>query len=258
MRRRALSIALVLAGLFGGTLAHAELVQQGNLRLAFNGRFEPHALPRNQAAPVSVNLSGSIATVNGGRPPRLRRISIAINRHGEISTAGLPTCDPAELEATTTQTALSRCRSALIGHGRFGANVAFPTQASLPVEGKMLAFNSVIHGKHVILMHIYGSNPVQATIVLTFHISHRKRGTFGTVFTTQIPTIASELGYVTDLNLTFGRRYRYKGHPQSFLSASCSAPPGFPGGLFNLAQGSFSFANGQTLTTTLSRDCLVR
>lgn len=258
MGRRTLAISLVLASLTGAAGAHGELVQEGNLRLAFNGKFTPHSLPRERPAPVNVSLSGSIATVNGARPPRLRRIAIAINRSGLISTAGLGTCAPGELEATTSQLALRRCRDALIGRGRFGANVDFPAQESLPVEGKMLAFNSIVHGRHVILMHIYGSSPVQATIVLTFRITHRKHGTFGTVFTTKIPTIASELGYVTDLNLTFGRRYRYKGKPHSFLSASCAAPAGFPGALFPLAAGSFTFANGQTLATTLERDCTVR
>ena len=257
MRRLLALTAFFLTALFVVAVAHGELVQSGSLRLSFNGRLAPKALPRDRPAPVNVTLSGSVISTDGKQPPRLRSISIGFNRYGKISTAGLPTCNADELQSTTTEGALGVCKPALVGHGRFGANVDFPGRAPLPVEGQMLAFNGTAGGKPVILMHIYGSNPVQATFVLTFRITHRK-GIFGTVFSTKIPKIASDLGYVTDIDLTFGRKYRYKGEPRSFLSASCSAPAGFPIAPFLLAQGSFSFANGQTLATTLARTCRVR
>jgi hypothetical protein len=258
MRRFALTAMLLVTALVGAGIAHGELVQRGNLRLAFNGSFAPHALPRERTAPVTVNLSGSVATADGTRPPQLRRISISINRYGRLFTRGLPTCRAGELESTSSQAALARCRGALVGSGHFAANVDFPSLAPFPVKGRMLAFNSRVGGRKAIVLHIHGSNPVEATVVLTFHISHPRHGTFGTVLTTKIPKIASDLGYVTDINLTFGRRYRYAGKERSFLSARCAAPAGFPGALFNFARGSFTFANGQTLTTTLARDCLVR
>jgi hypothetical protein len=257
MRRLCVSIVL-LAFLVAAAVAYGELEQSGNLRLTINGGFKPHALPRTEPAPVTANLEASITTVDGSRPPLLRRISFAINRYGLLSTRGLPTCDTGQLEATTTEEALSRCRAARVGHGRFGANVDFPNRAPLPVEGKMLAFNARIDGRPGLLLHIYGSNPVQATFVLEFKISHPAKGTFGTVFATVIPKIASDLGYVTDVTLTFGRRYSFKGKSMSFLSARCAAPAGFPGALFSFARASFGFATGRQLTTTLARDCLVR
>ena len=36
------------------------------------------------------------------------------------------------------------------------------------------------------------------------------------------------------------------------------APAGFPGAIFSLARGYFSFADGRTIAATLSRDCTVR
>jgi hypothetical protein len=258
MKRLAASIALVIAALLGAAVSHAELEQSGNLRLIFNGGFKPHALPRTRLAPLNVNLEGSIRTVDGSRPPQLHRITIAINRHGHLSTRGLPTCEAGQLQATTTEEALARCGPATIGHGRFAANVDFPNRPPLPVEGKMVAFNARIAGRAAVLMHIYGSKPIQATFVLPFRISHQSHGTFGTVFTAVIPSIASNLGYVTDVNLSFGRRYRFAGKSMSFLSARCAAPAGFPGALFSLAQGTFAFTNGRQLTATLTRDCRVR
>ncbi|MBW8060650.1 MAG: hypothetical protein FVQ78_10115 [Solirubrobacterales bacterium] len=258
MRRLALPTALAVAVLLSAGVAHGELTQSGNLRLAFNGRFTPHSLPRDRAAPVTVHLSGSISTTDGNRPPQLRRISIAINRYGRLFARGLPTCRAGLLEQTTTKVALSLCRSALVGRGRFAANVDFPSLAPIPVRGRMLAFNSRAGNRRVILVHIYGSNPVRNTFVLPFKISHRRSGTFGTVLSTRIPKLAADLGYVTDINLKIGRRYRHQGRPRSFLSARCAAPAGFPGAIFALARGTFSFANGQKLTTTLARDCRVR
>lgn len=257
MRRLAFTIAL-LAALLGAGSARAESIQQGRLRVDFNAGFAPHSLPRDRPVPVRVSLGGSIATADGSRPPQLRRISIALNRYGRLTTRGLPTCAPRALESTSSATALRRCRGALVGRGRFGANVAFPNLAPFPVEGDVLAFNSRARGKPAIVVHIFGSKPVTASLVLTFKISHRRRGTFGTVLSTTIPRIASDVGYVTDISLSFGRRYRAGGERLSFLSASCAAPAGFPGALFPFARGNFVFANGQRLTSTVVRDCAVR
>lgn len=257
MRRRAIiGVGLVVALLAAG-IAQAELIQRGNLRLAFDARFTPHALPRDRDVPVTVSLSGSVRTTDGSRPPQLRAISLAVNRYGRISTRGLPVCLPSRIEATSSDSALATCRGALVGRGRFGANIDLPDLA-FPVEGRMLAFNSRVGKQPAIALHIYGTNPVETTFVLMFRITHPPRGRFGTVLTTRIPKIAADLGYVTDISLTFDRRYRHEGRERSFISARCAAPDGFPGALFSFAKGSFTFASGKTLSQTLPRDCLVR
>lgn len=257
MRRLAIPIALAVAALLAAA-AQGELSQRGNLRVAFDGRLSPRVLPRDRPAPVTVRLDGSIRTVDGSSPPPLRRISIAVNRQGRIAFAGLPTCAAGTLRQTTTEAALALCRRALVGRGRFAANVSFPTLPSIPAEGKLLAFNSRRGDGPALLLHIYGSSPVRATFVLPFAVSRQRRGEFGTVFSTTIPKIASDLGYVTDIELTIGRKYRYQGRPRSFLSASCDAPPGFRIAFFELARSSFLFANGLKMTTSLAHNCRVR
>jgi hypothetical protein len=188
----------------------------------------------------------------------LRRITIAVNRYGRMSVRGLPTCDSGQLESTSSEIAMARCHRALVGRGRFGANVELPNAAPFPVEGRMLAFNGRARGKPAILLHIHGSNPVEATVVLTFEVRRVRSGKFGTLLTTKIPRIASDLGYVTDVALSFGRRYRFAGESRSFISARCAAPNGFPGAIFTFARGSFVFAGGKRIDTTVVRDCLVR
>jgi hypothetical protein len=100
--------------------------------------------------------------------------------------------------------------------------------------------------------------PVQVTFILPFRIVRLRNGEFGTLFVARIPKIAAQLGYVTNVSLTFERRYAYHGRSRSFLSARCAAPAGFPGAVFTLARGSFTFTNGQRLSTTLARNCWVR
>ena len=257
MMRRILAATLT-AALLGTGLAHAELVQRGDLRLDFDGRFTPKVLPRDRDAPVSVEIGGAVSSVNGGRPPELRRISISVNRYSKLFTRGLPTCTPGVLQTTSSDDALERCRGALVGQGRYTAMVDFSQGNRFPVDGKILAFNSGTPSKPGLLLHIYGSTPTPVTIVLRFVITRPPQGEFGTVFTARIPEIASKLGYVTEISLRFDRQYRFRGEPRSFLSARCAAPAGFSGGPFPFAKGRFDFANGQRLTQTLTRVCRVR
>ncbi len=258
MKRLALIGLLLAVPFFCAGIAVAELSKEENLLVSFNGRIFPHHLPRDRDAPVEVSLTGQVKTTDGSRPPQLRQISIAVNRYGRLSTEGLPTCRPGLLEATDPRLARARCGPALVGHGRFEAHLEFPDLAPFPATGTMLAFNGRAHGKRAIFLHIHGSNPVEITVILTFQIHHLRQGKFGTVFTAKIPRIAADLGYVTDISLFFGRKYRYQGEQRSFISARCAAPAGFPGALFSFARGTFVFADGKRLTSTLARDCLVR
>ena len=258
MRRLAIPSLIAIAALLCAGLATAELSQKGNLRLQFSGKIAPKKLPRTNTAPVTVRVAGAIGTADGGRPPELSKISIAFNRFGRVSTEGLPICEAGELEQTTSEGAREACGGALVGHGKFKANVALPGRAVFPVTGDILAFNSSKNGRPALLLHIYGSSPVQLVFILTFRIVRVEEGTFGTIFVARIPRIAAELGYVTNVNLTFGRRYVYEGEQRSFLSARCAAPAGFPGAIFTLARGSFSFDNGQRISTSLARNCWVR
>ena len=194
MRRFAIPTILAIVALLSAGLANAEFSQTGNLRLAFGGRIAPKKLPRTGTAPVTVRISGAIGTADGTRPPRLTKVAIAFNRYGSVSTAGLPTCDESELEQTTSDTARERCGSALVGQGKFKANVDFSGHEPVVVSGDMLAFNAKKAGKPALLLHVYGSHPVQLAFVLTFRIIHVKKGTFGTIFVAHIPNIASQLG----------------------------------------------------------------
>jgi len=257
MRRLAVA-AVFLVCLPLGVASARQFVQNGNLRVAFEARLLPYALPRERAAPVTVQLSGAIRTTDGSTPPPLREISIAMNRAGVVSVAGLPSCHAAELQQTSTSAALAECRRALVGSGHFAANVNFPGTPVFPARGRVLVFNSSSKKGPGLLLHLYGSSPVRAAFVLPFKITRQRHGRFGTVFSTRIPELAANQGYVTDIELEIGRQYSYRGHRRSFISASCAAPQGFSVVPFELAKATFSFASGQHLVTRLPGNCKVR
>jgi hypothetical protein len=203
-------------------------------------------------------VEGDVQTLGEGRPPPLRRLTILVNRQGRLFTRGLPVCSPEQLQGTGTKRALEACGPALVGRGEFDAAVALPSISPFPAHGDVLAFNGR-RGRHqAIFLHINSTNPTPITFVLPLTISHRRGGDFGMVVSAKLPRLAGDLAYVTGIEFTLHRRYRYAGRMRSYLSASCPAPTGFPGAIFTLAKGTFDFANGQQLRTALIRDCRVR
>jgi hypothetical protein len=250
------SIGLLLALLLPvGT--SAEVVQDDHLRVAFEGKLTPRALPRSGGAPVGVAMGGKISTTNGATPPQLRRVSIAINRYGRLTPGGLPVCRIEQIQPATTEGALEACGGSLIGSGNFAAKVLFPEQAPFPSDGKVYAYNGTYNGKPAILAHVYGTQPAPTSYTLPFQITHTK-GTFGTLLTASLPQVTSEWGYVTGLSLTLDRTFTFHGQKRGYLSASCPAPPGFMQATFPLARSTFSFAGGAKLSATLIRTCKVR
>lgn len=258
MRHRlVIPVLLMLAVLLGAGAARGELSQKGNLRISFDGDFTPRTLPRERPAPITVDVEGAIGTTDGSRPPALQRFEIELNRAGRVSTRGLPTCSMPLLQSTTSEAALARCRSAVVGRGRFSAAVESGGKL-IPAGGRILAFNGTFRGGPAVLLHFYAAVPARVTLIMPLALTRKPKGEFGTVLETKIPVLAGGLASITKIDLKIGREYGYRGNRLSFISASCAAPAGFPGALFTFARGSFHFVDGRTIVTTLTRDCRVR
>lgn len=248
--------ALVLAFAVSGT-ARAELTQQGDLFVSFEGGLSPNALPRTALAPIGVRVAGQVRTLSGERPPALRQIQISLNQGGRLDSRGLPTCELRELEASSDAQAMASCGKALVGRGSYRANTAFPEQLTFPSDGTILAFNGRLHGHQVIFGHIYGTEPVPISRIIIFHI-RRTKGTFGTVITGALPPSINRYGYVKGIDLSLHRVYDFRGETRGYISAACAAPPGFDGASFSFARASMTFADGRRLSSVLTRSCKVR
>jgi hypothetical protein len=250
-------VALLCAALIvlaAAALARAETVRKGTLQVAFAGSLSPKSLPREGVAPISVSVGGHVSTTDGSSPPQLRRITIEINRNGQLDYRGLPVCGLDQIQPSSNQGALASCHRSLVGEGSFSAEVKLPQQAPFPSNGKVLAFNGTDHGRPVIFAHVYGTEPVPTSYTLTMKIQ-RAKGTFGTKLVISLPEVTTNVGFVTGIDMTLQRRFTYRGERHSYLSAACPAPKGFPGAVFPLARISFAFAGRKPLGTTLTRDC---
>jgi hypothetical protein len=255
-RRRLVTLALLLTVVGAlAAVARAETIQSGDVRVNFQAGFTPKALPRERPAPITVAFEGRISTTDGTHPPALDKLRVELNSAGEVDTRGLATCPTAALQATSSDLALSRCRPALVGKGSFVAQL--PVERNLLVGGRALVFNGTVDGSAGMLIHIYVSNPVQLTLVIPIKITHQD-GRFGTVLTTTVPKLAGGSASIVAMKLKIGRQFNFGGERHSYLSAACAAPEGFPGAVFPFARSGFSFSDGRTMHTVLSRSCQVR
>ena len=249
-------VAVLAISAIAATLARAELTASGDLFVKFSGGIEPNELPRHVRAPVGVRISGVVRTLSGERPPALRQLTIAINRGGRLDFHGLPVCRIAEVEPSSSEEALATCGGALVGGGRYDADIAYPEQSTFRSRGTILAFNSIVGGRRAILAHVYADKPAPITLIIVLYI-HRRSGTFGTVLSGTVPKATVRWGYLKRINLSLHRNFVYRGRKRSYISASCNAPAGFSGASFPFARASMTFEDGRSLGSTISRTCKV-
>jgi hypothetical protein len=253
-RYGALLLAFAMAFVLLGAIAEAEVVQKGDVRVKFEGALTPKALPRTGTAPVHVSVGAKITALKESSPPRLRRISIEINRAGKFAPGALPICTLKEIQPSTTQNALKACGPSLVGTGTFAAKVLLPQEAAFPAGGKLYAFNGRFQGHPAILAHVYGTEPVPTSFTLPFVMSAQK-GELGTVLTASLAEATGKGGYISELSLNLGHTASSGKKP--YLSAGCPAPTGFGGASFPFAKATFDFGNAK-LESTLTRNCEAR
>jgi DNA-binding beta-propeller fold protein YncE len=242
----------------GSGATASEATQKGSLRLALGGELTPRRLPRKGSAPVAVAIDWKLATTDGSAVPPLKSVRIEINRHGLLDYSGLPVCDADRIQPASSSRALAACRDALVGQGRFEADISLAGQESYPAAGRLLVFNGVSHGKPVLLGQIYSPRPFATSFVIVFKVQGLRRGTYGTALTAKLPAALAGWGNLTGVRMKLSRQYRAGGKRRSYLSAGCPAPKGFPGASFPLTRASFDFGGGLRMSDTLVRSCRAR
>jgi hypothetical protein len=258
-RARAIALALAILGLFGAgaLLASAAVVQDQGLRITVLSQIQPFKLPRAEAAPIAVFVSGHIATPSGEVPPQLQKMVVKVNRHGLLQSQGLPTCTQEQVQPASDERALSQCGDALVGSGRFYATVVFPDQRPYPTRGRLLIFNGRVKGKPVLFAHIYTTNPFASSFVITFAIEQISEGPYGTELSASLPQALGNWGFVDRIKLTLKRKYTYRGQALSYFNSACPAPKGTKTVSFPLARASFYFAAHTPIALGVSKSCRV-
>jgi hypothetical protein len=261
VRRRASAIALMAAALAALALAAAlagpargERKQRGEVIVSLDGGISPLRLPRHRPAPVALRLEGGLRSADGSLLPRVTRVEIALPSQGVVSTAGLPSCPPRRLRHAKPPAALAACRPALVGRGSLEAKVLLPGQGPFTIHARLLLFNGrAPGGRRAVLLHGYARTP-PIVVVLPF-VLRRRPGRFGTALVGRLPPALGPWPRLARFELTLNRRYRYRGRPRSFLSASCPIPPRFTAGFFSLARSTYKLVGGHSLTVEIARGC---
>lgn len=243
------ALALLCAAALTAALAGAEAVKLGNLEISIDGQISPTKLPKAKPAPISLKVSGSVATLDGSHPPALKTLALQFDKHGHIETQGLPTCTTGKLQSTLTAQAKKVCGPALIGTGRAGAQIQFPEQPPFDASGPLLIFNGKPKGKNpVLIFHVHANVPAPTTFVTSGEISP-SHGKYGTSTLIAIPTIVGGQGSLTSFKAQIPKRtWTYKHKKVSLLTASC------PTGTL-LAHGEFKFADGTEISGDVARSC---
>jgi hypothetical protein len=254
--RRVAGLAVLLAAL-STPPATAELAQKGDLFVHFDGGISPKELPRASLAPIGVRIGGRIRIPTGHEPPALRRIVVALNRGGRLSSRGLPICRRRQIASATPPEALAICGQALVGTGGLTASTSFPNQPAYLLGGETLLFNTLVHGHPAILAHVFQRRPSPIIRFIVFHIRHRS-GSFGTLISANFPASINSNGYLRSIYLQLQRNYVFHGRPRAYISASCATPAGVAVAAFPFASVSMSFEDGRTLSSTLIRTCRAR
>jgi hypothetical protein len=197
-------------------------VRTGNMILTYEGNVKPKKLPVKKLAPISLDINGTIAAVDGGHPPALRSVTVDTDKYGTVNAKGLPTCTSGKLQAQSDTNAKKACPKAIVGKGRTTVRVAFPDSTPFSATGPLNFFNGGVRGgTTTLLIHAYVAVPTPTAIVTTVRIKKRKVGKFGLRSVATVPLIAGGYGSVTAYDFLVKRNFTFKGKKQSYLLASC-------------------------------------
>lgn len=240
-------LAMLVAG--AAPAEKATVVRGGNLVLRINGGVTPKRLPRKRMAPITLQASGSLATVDGSQPPATKTVTIDFDKHGAINARGLATCRPGQLQSRDTKAAKKACPKAIVGSGKTTVRVAFPESTPFEASGPLVLFNGgVHHGVTTMYIHAYVAVPTPTAIVTVVKVKKIHKGPYGTRAVARIPKIAGGSGSLTRFSLKVHRIFKRHGRRQSYLTARCA------NGHFR-AHAVLTASDGSRLAGSILRTC---
>jgi hypothetical protein len=257
MRKR-LTLTLALAvGVASAVVASAALAKFGPTQVGPDGNTQaidvqlaPKKLSKSKATPATLRVTTkttSTTAANGVPSPAVRAV-VDFDRTVKLFTKGLPTCSAERLQNVSTDTAIEACGRARIGGGAATALITVGAQVFTQNQ-TITAFNGVPQGgKPSVLLHTYGTAPVQVTLVLNGVISNYNKQGYGPRLDIDIPLIAGGTGALTDFQASINKKFTYRGKRRSFVTAMCRKSP-------LKSRGAFTFRDGVTLTATSTHAC---
>lgn len=210
----------------------------------------PSRLAKKTLTPGTLKVTVKTGTTSAsGVPSPAVHDVIDFDKNAAIFTKGLATCSEAALQSTSTEVAEQKCGKAKIGTGT-GTALLPLASGPTPEVTKVTAFNGVPKGgKPVVLLHAYGTSPLQTTLVLTGVVSSYNKEGYGPRLDVTVPLIAGGSGAITFFQVTINKKWNYGGKKVSFISAKCPASRKLK------TRGAFTFKDGVTLTALTTQSC---
>lgn len=210
----------------------------------------PKALYKKTASPATLTVDVKTGATTGIPSPAVHDV-IDFDRNLSLATKGLPTCNAALLQNTSTEVAERVCGKAKIGTG--SATTLLPLGTLYTEPTKVTAFNGAPQGgKPVVLLHAYGTSPLQTTLVLVGTVSNLGTEGYGPRLDVTIPPLAGGVGVITDFNVKISRSWTYKGRKMSFVSAKCPAAKKLK------YRGAFTYADSTTIEAGTTQSCTAK
>lgn len=254
MRRRpfpivaiaALATAIAAAGAAAGPVVTGP---DGNTQ-SIDSQIRPKRLSKTKFTPGSLKvttLTTSTTDPNGVPSPAVHAV-LDFDRNARLYTKGLPTCDPAKLQNQSTEVAERVCARAKIGSGR--ATAFLKAGKVYEVLQTVTAFNGKPSGgKPTVILHTYGTTPLQVSLVLVGTVSNYNKEGYGPRLDLNVPLIAGGQGALKEFQVKIDRKWRFKGVKRSFISAKC------PNSKRLKARGTFTYRDGVSLTAYSKQTC---
>ena len=245
----AVAAAIVASAAIAGPVGSPVSSSDGNSQ-AVGSVITPKKLSKKVFMPAALEVTTKLTTTSPtGVPVPTVNVIVDFDKNATIFTKGIPTCDPAVLQSTSTEVAKQLCGKAEIGKG--SAEALIPVgERVVPAAQTVTAFNGVPQGgKPVVILHSYGTTPLQTTLVLVGTVSKFNKEGYGPRLDIDVPLIAGGSGALTYFNVKIDKKYKYKGKPASFISAKC------PNSKKLKTRSVFTFKDGQTSNPTYSQAC---
>jgi hypothetical protein len=210
----------------------------------------PKKLSKTKFTPgtLSVTTLTTSSTDPSGVPVPAVHATIDFDKNATLFTKGLPTCNPASVQNQSTENAERICGKAKIGSGNAIAYLRAGRIYEVPQT--VTAFNGVPKGgKPTVILHTYGTVPLQVSLVLVGTVSKFNKEGYGPRLDLEVPLIAGGTGALKEFHVKISKKWRYKGEPRSFISAKC------PNSKKLKARGAFTYRDGQSLTALSTQTC---
>lgn len=208
----------------------------------------PKKLSKTKLTPATLQVTTLTTSTSHPIPSPAIHATIDFDKNAALFTKGLPTCNPSKVQNQSTENAERACRSAKIGSGHA---VAYLQAGQLyEVQQTVTAFNGTPKGgKPTVILHTYGTTPLQTTLVLVGTVTNYNKEGYGPRLELEIPLIAGGTGALKEFEVKIDKKWTYKGVKRSFISAKC------PNSKKLKARGKFDYRDGESLTALSTQTC---